>query len=252
MTSSPVTSKTATQTGPAPPQPRRFSFEEYCAYDDGTDNRYELVQGYLRLMSPPAGLHIVICAFLEYVFNQLFVKTRKSLRAGREVGVRIHENTCRIVDVCVNGEDCWQQISQPGEIGIFLLAQTPLLVVEVTSTNETEDYDAKYQEYAAIGILECWIVSSRRQQVRICNLTQRSTTYQYRDFGQGERIVSRVLPQLILTVDEVLDPPAVTQLMAQERAAFEAEKGAIAAERDQLKRSLEQLKASIESSDCNP
>ncbi len=130
--------------------------------------------------------------------------------------MRIHDNTCRIVDVCVNEEDRWQQISQPGEIGIFLLAQTPLLVVEVTSTNENEEYEAKSQEYAAIGILEYWIVSSRRQQVRVCNLTQRNTTYQYRDFGNGERIVSRVLPQLSLTVDEVLAPPAVTQLMAQE------------------------------------
>ena len=42
------------------------------------------------------------------------------------------------------------------------------------------------------------------------------TNYQYRDFSQGERIVSKVLPQLNVTVDKGLFPPAVTWLMAQE------------------------------------
>ncbi len=256
MTSPFVTPKTADPAGSAPPPTRHFTFEEYCIYDDGTDNRYELVQGYLHLMSPPAGLHIVICEFLVYVFNKLFADTQSPLRAGREVGVRIGENTCRIVDVCVNEEDLWQQISQPGELGIFRLAQTPLLVVEVTSTNEKEDYTAKYQEYASIGILEYWIVNKRREQVRICNLARLGGGYRDRNFEKGQRIESKVLSQLDLTVDEVLDPPAVRQLIAQdqaqqaaeraaERQAFETEKTAIVAERAAEREAFEVEKTAI-------
>jgi len=29
---------------------KTYSFEEYLAYDDGTDNKYELVNGKLQLM----------------------------------------------------------------------------------------------------------------------------------------------------------------------------------------------------------
>ena len=244
MTPPAATPKTAAQPGADLPQPRQFTFEEYCAYEDGTDNRYELVQGYLRLMSPPAGLHIIICDFLVYVFNRLFARSRRPLHAGREVGVRIHQNTCRIVDVCVNGSDHWQTISQPGEIGIFLLAQTPLLVVEVASTNEKEDYEAKYQEYASIGVREYWIVNHRREHLRLCTAAYPGGPYTDREFGKGERIVSSVLPQLDLTVDEVLNPPLVESLMEQEQALqaaiaterdrLEAENTAIATERDRL------------------
>ena len=234
-------------------QPRKFTFEEYCTYEDGTVNCYELVQGYLRLMTSPAGLHIVICDFLMHVFNKLFADTQKQLRASREVGVRINDNTCRIVDVCVNQDDRWQKISQPGEIGIFLLAQTPLLVVEVTSTHEKEDYEAKYQEYASSGIPEYWIVNSRREHLRVCTLDASGISYVYQEFVKGEQIVSQVLPQLELTVDEVLNPPGVRELLeleqarqTAEREALEAKNAMLEAENAAMKQQLEQLKAMMQ------
>lgn len=36
----------------AAPKPKIFTFEEYLAYDDGTDTRYELVDGELVEMPP--------------------------------------------------------------------------------------------------------------------------------------------------------------------------------------------------------
>jgi len=36
---------------------RLFTFEEYLSYEDGTDNRYELVNGELVPMNPPIGKH---------------------------------------------------------------------------------------------------------------------------------------------------------------------------------------------------
>jgi len=245
-----VTPETAIQPGVDPPQPRRFTFEEYCVYEDGTDNRYELAQGYLRLMSPPAGLHVIICEFLVYAFNRLFQQTGTPLWAVREFGVRIQDNTCRIVDICINWQHHWQTMSQSGEKGIFLQNRTPVLVVEVTSTNEKEDEEEKAQEYASIGIPEYWIVNRRQERLRVCTLASPGGTYTCRDFGKGEQIVSTVLPQLELTVDEVLNPPVVRQLLAQEqtqreaeREALQAEKTTIATERDDLKAERDVLEA---------
>jgi|GEM_PF-3752954 len=46
MTSPAVTPQTAVKLRSDPPQSQRFTFEEYCVYEDSTDHRYELVRGY--------------------------------------------------------------------------------------------------------------------------------------------------------------------------------------------------------------
>jgi Uma2 family endonuclease len=46
-----------------------FTFEEYLAYDDRTDNRYELVDGRLELMNPPTFRHLLIAKFAEQIFD---------------------------------------------------------------------------------------------------------------------------------------------------------------------------------------
>ena len=43
---------------------KNYSFEEYLAYDDGTDNKYELVNGELKLMPPASGFHALILHFI--------------------------------------------------------------------------------------------------------------------------------------------------------------------------------------------
>ena len=44
-----------------------LSFEDYVAYDDGTENRYELVDGELIEMSPPVMEHFLIAKFLDSI-----------------------------------------------------------------------------------------------------------------------------------------------------------------------------------------
>ena len=48
---------------------QRLSFAEYLTYDDGTDTRYELVDGKLVPMSLGVGLHGAIIKFLERQFD---------------------------------------------------------------------------------------------------------------------------------------------------------------------------------------
>ncbi|WP_039727668.1 MULTISPECIES: Uma2 family endonuclease [Cyanophyceae] len=42
-----------------------LTFEDYLAYDDGTDNRYELVDGQLVVRNPSHIEHLLITQFLE-------------------------------------------------------------------------------------------------------------------------------------------------------------------------------------------
>ena len=43
---------------------KTYSFEEYLAYNDGTDNKYELVNGHLQLMPTASGFHALILVLL--------------------------------------------------------------------------------------------------------------------------------------------------------------------------------------------
>ena len=46
---------------------QRFTLDDYLTYEDGTDTRYELVNGELVAMAPPKGRHGAIAEFLvEY------------------------------------------------------------------------------------------------------------------------------------------------------------------------------------------
>ena len=42
-----------------------YSFEEYLTYEDGTEHRYELVDGKLELMNPPTFIHLLIAKFIN-------------------------------------------------------------------------------------------------------------------------------------------------------------------------------------------
>lgn len=50
-----------------------YSFEEYLTYDDGTDNRYELIDGRLDLVNPATFRHLLnkIIYFLQLLYERI-------------------------------------------------------------------------------------------------------------------------------------------------------------------------------------
>ena len=83
--------------------------------------------------------------------------------------------------------------------------------------------------------------------MRVCTLAAAGSSYRDREFVKGERIVSRVLPQLELTVDAVLNPPVGRQLIELEDARQTAEREALKAENAAMQQQLEQLRTLVES-----
>jgi Uma2 family endonuclease len=88
---------------------KRLNFEEYLTYDDGTDNKYELVDGELVLMPPAVFKHGNMVNFLDIAFY-LEIK-----RLGLDwivtegtIGVRTTTNKCRIPDITVIKGEEWR------------------------------------------------------------------------------------------------------------------------------------------------
>ena len=186
---------------------QRFTFEEYLAYSDGTDTRYELVNGELIPMSIGTGQHGRIAKFLESGFDaeiarlgqewtaQKMAIAIRSPRAGRW-------DTCRIPDVVILRSDQWAALADK-EAVIELYDPRPFLVAEVVSpSTQTEDYRKKHSEYSVLEILEYWIVDPLLEQVTVCKLNE--GRYDDVVFKGDEVIESTLFTQLKWTVDQLL------------------------------------------------
>ncbi len=181
------------------PTIQRLSFEEYLTYDDGTDTRYELVDGQLEPMNPPTFRHLLIAKFVEQLFDSEIARLALPWLCFREAGVRTGWRKSRLTDVYVVTAD---QIA--GMMDQSAVCQTPpLLVVEVVSPDSIKrDYRAKRSEYAALEIPEYWIVDPLESKVSV--LLWDDGLYEEFVFTGTQVIASKTFPELKLTVDQVL------------------------------------------------
>ena len=186
---------------------KKLTFEEYLAYNDGTDTRYELVNGELIPMSLGTGKHGAIAKFLERAFDDESAKIGASWTAQKfSVGIRSPRggrwNTSRIPDVTVLPVEQWESLGNR-EAVIELNEYPPILVVEVVSeSTKNADYRSKRSEYAVLNISEYWIVDPVDGVVTVCSLSE--GFYDAASFRGEERIESLIFPGLDLTVEQVL------------------------------------------------
>lgn len=183
--------------------PVKLTFEEYLTYNDGTDNRYELEDGVLIPMTPASPIHSDIVELLYDTFKAEVKRLGLDLKVKQgDVGIRTRLSRSRQPDIAIiQGED-WRQLRQFKKSAI--LEVPALLVVEVVSPgedNENRDYIKKMTEYAEFGISEYWIIDPLTEQV-IVNLLINGS-YQNTIFIGQQRIISQLLPDLNLTVEQI-------------------------------------------------
>jgi Uma2 family endonuclease len=175
------------------------SFEDYLQYDDGSANRYELVNGKLEVMNPPRLEHFLIARFLEKALEAEI--SRKSLEwiCFKDAGIRTGQQKSRLADICVVTLEQAQELSQKS----LVFETPPLLVVEVVSPESVNrDYRYKRSEYAAAEIVEYWIVDPILNKLSLLHLEE--GFYEETILTASQPIVSQVFPELTLTVDQVL------------------------------------------------
>ena len=186
----------------------KLTFAEYLTYNNGTDTRYELVDGELIAMSLGTGKHGAVIHFLERKFEEAIGQIGEpwiALPAGL-VGIRSPRgtrwDTCRVPDVTVLPLEQWETLENK-EAVIDLHEPPPLLVVEVVSeSTQSTDYRAKYSEYSVLDIPEYWIVDPLAYQVTICELNE--GLYDQEVFTGEAIIESPTFKNLKLTAVQVL------------------------------------------------
>ena len=116
---------------------KKLTFEEYLTYSDGTDTRYELVNGELVAMSIGAGQHGETIDFLYRQIDAEIGRTgRDRIVRPAAIGVRSPRagkwDTSRIPDLTVIPTQQWREL-RTREAVIELNEPPPILVIEVVS-----------------------------------------------------------------------------------------------------------------------
>ncbi|MDZ8241934.1 MAG: Uma2 family endonuclease [Nostoc sp. ChiQUE01a] len=174
------------------------TLEEYINFDDGTDKQYELEDGVLLEMPPGTGKHEAIITLL---LVRLFLEIQKMglPLQPRPNGTEVLTNKQpRRPDICVITNQQAQSIESTSAI----LKTAPPLLVEVVSPESVDrDYNQKTSEYAAIGVVEYWIVDPLKNKVTVCLLD--NGTYKQTVFTGNQEILSQTFAELTLTAQQV-------------------------------------------------
>ena len=177
---------------------KHLTFQQYLDLPE-MKVRYSIVDGELVMAAAPTPEH-------QTVVQETFVKLDSFVREQRLGRVFIAP-----LDVLIRRDPL--RTRQPDVmfisnarryvIGRQVIESAPDLVIEVLSpANTRREVETKLQDYQTIGVREAWIVATQGQTVEVLQLSperiDRSGLY-----GLGDLIVSQVLPQLRLMVDEI-------------------------------------------------
>ncbi len=186
----------------------KITFEQYLDYDDGTDNRYQWVDGALVEMPPESGENDEIARALGYQYltklaGFFLVRTHNCEIEVPVLRPGLPRN--RYPDLVILRPEHRQLAKQ--RLTIRLEMPEPVLVVEVVSPGQASaerDYQDKRAQYQARGIPEYWLIDPERRIVIVLTLVDE--VYQERVFRGQEQIMSRAFPTLALTAEQVLNP----------------------------------------------
>ena len=192
---------------------KTLTFDEFVA-EYGDDPRYELIDGELRDMEP-TGPHEVVAGKIAgkiwaEIFrsdNSWFIPENCLIKPPAAIATAFRPDVIVLDEHELSREPLWQR--EP----IITNSSTIKLVVEVVSTNWQDDYARKVEEYAILGIGEYWIVDYRglggtafigkpkQPTFTVCQLN--TDEYEQQPYRLGEKIVSALLPDLSLRLDDL-------------------------------------------------
>jgi Uma2 family endonuclease len=179
-----------------------MTLEEYLNFDDGTDTRYELVDGQLIAMPTESDLNDRIASFLYAYFLQLGIPYY-CLSMKAQIAVSGKLANARQPDLTILSEEAAMALEGARQRLINHDMPPPSLVVEVVSPQqENRDYRHKRTEYAGRHILEYWIVDPIAEKVTVLEWVD--GLYEEQVYQENQSILSPLFPALNLTAAQVL------------------------------------------------
>ena len=191
----------------AKPKPRlragaRMSLEEFLALGE-TDERLELIDGALYIMSTPTKDHQFLLARL-IVYFELYLDafTPAPAEVYQDITTILSPELQRVVE-----PDLVVILGGRNDIGGLIYVEgVPDIVVEILSSDRSHDLVRKRQIYAEAGVREYWILDPRHDTVTLLEL--RGGVYVARaTLAAGDTLTTPLLPGLAVPLADVFRHP---------------------------------------------
>src|SRR3954453_5718407 len=133
-----------------------MTVDEFRHWNDGTDTRYELIDGLTVAMAPPSGQHGTVVANAVTLVNTR-LRSRAPCRAQAEAGVWISEHRRWQAALAVTCQPPAAEVVEP------------ILIVEVLSpSTRVRDLADKLPDYKALpSVREIWLIDSERRWAQV-------------------------------------------------------------------------------------
>ncbi|KKM11095.1 prevent-host-death protein [Clostridiales bacterium PH28_bin88] len=179
----------------------KISYEDFLKLSEGSENRYEYIDGEVYLLASPSYTHQRIIMEISNSMYQWFKgKKCRPLTAPFDVTLskEDHQNVVQpdIIVICDT-----DKIDEKGRYGGI-----PTLVVEVISeTTQHKDMLKKLELYSRSGVREYWIVNPFNKEIYLYFLKNQAIQ-DYKVYKGNETLQSVIFKGLDISLDQVFTP----------------------------------------------
>ncbi|HEY9657331.1 MAG TPA: Uma2 family endonuclease [Allocoleopsis sp.] len=194
---------------------QQITFDQFIEwYPEHSEHRYELHDGILIEMPKPTGQHSAIAGFMAIELGVEIRRLHLPYLIPKECVVKVGESGYE-PDVIVLDNRTLAADARWKKESIVTRGESAKVVIEVVSTNWSDDYALKLEEYEALGIREYWIcdylgiggkryIGSPKQPTFSIYQLNAAGEYEVKQFRGEQPIESSVFPELQLTMTQIL------------------------------------------------
>jgi len=195
--------------------PKQITFDEFIAwYPENSEYRYELHDGEIIQMPKPIGKHSRVSGYIALKLGVEIERLRLPYFVPKECVVKFGESGYE-PDVIVLNEQTLEDDPRWEKESTITKGKSAKLVIEVASTNWSDDYALKLEDYEALGIEEYWIcdylglggkryIGAPKQPTFSVYRLNEMGEYQVQQFRGEQAIASTVFPELQLSLSQIL------------------------------------------------
>lgn len=178
---------------------KRFTTAEYeqiaAAGVFGADDRYELLEGEIVVMSPLGPQH---SAAVTRLTELLYALGNPDVTIRVQDPVRLGDYSSPQPDIAIaNRRNDRYAGGHPEPEDILLL-------IEVAESSLTYDRDVKVPIYARAGIAEVWLVALLPQVVEVYRAPSENGYGEKRTARRGDTLAPLALPEMAVKIDDIL------------------------------------------------
>jgi Uma2 family endonuclease len=191
-----------------------LDFEEFINwYPEQTEYHYELHNGAIISMAKPRGQHSQIAGFLMTELSLEIRRLRLPYLIPKECLIKGDNFSGYEPDVIILDKNLLKNEPNWEKQSTLMSGKAVKLIIEIVSTNWSDDYALKLDAYETLGIKEYWIIDylglgGRKfigypKQPTLTIYTLENGEYQGTKFRENQVIKSTIFPELALTTDQI-------------------------------------------------